>query len=216
MAKTVGPLFSIESRGKMGPLVVNTSRGNKYTKSKIAPAQPRTARQVTIRALALSFVRGWAALTAGQMLAWRDYADAHKESDWTGTQRRLSGINWYVRCNTRLADALESTIDDPPEDPAPGNVTGFDAAEAAGDLTVAWTDPTAAGDYIDVWVDGPHSAGRLGSPARATHHSYLDTDTATPAVLIASAQPGTYDIYARVLDASTGLVSQFVTDSVIV
>lgn len=215
MAKAVGPLFSVEARGRAGPLVANTSRGNKYIKSQVAPSQPRTARQLWIRSLALTYVRLWQTLSDAQRLTWRDYADEHKESDWTGTQRRLSGLNWYVRCNVRLADAGQAAITDAPEEAAPGAVTGFAITQVTADIKAAWTTPTGNGVQVDIWIDGPHSAGRAGSQTRSRHLVYKAAETTTPVVVVTGAADGVYHFYARVIDETTGLASLFVSDDLV-
>lgn len=59
MAKVTLPLMSAEARGKVGGLIYNTWRGNSTVKIKKAPAQPRTARQLLIRAFATTCSRAW-------------------------------------------------------------------------------------------------------------------------------------------------------------
>jgi hypothetical protein len=169
-----------------------------------------------IRAIALTYVRLWATLTDANRLTWRNYADEHKESDWTGTSRKLSGINWYVRCNTRLADAGITALTSAPSTAAPGCPVGFAATKVGADIKAAWTAPVAATLQVDIWVDGPHSAGRATKMSRIKHLVYEPAETTTPVVIIAAAAPGTYNIYARVLDEATGLTSLYVTSSVVI
>ena len=100
MAKVVGPLHASEARGKMGGLVFNSWRGFATVKAKHAPAQPRTQKQLLVRAICVICARAWQLLTT--QADWTTYANTHTLVDWTNTPKRLTGANWYVMLSTRV------------------------------------------------------------------------------------------------------------------
>lgn len=206
MAKVVGPLHSSEARGRMGGLVYNTHRGVSVVKAKHAPCQPRTALQLQVRALATQFVRGWA-LVANKA-AWNDYAALHPTVDGMGNSIRATGANWYVALNTRLARLMSDLLTLPPTTAPPDPVTLFTATGSAGTLTFTWGAPIGAGTRIEIWLDGAHSAGRIGSLARA-NWAHTFAGDATPKTIMGLA-PGVYSVYARQVGLVTGLVSTYV------
>ena len=214
MAKVLNPLNSAEARGKIGGHCYNTCRGVRYVKAATSPAQPRTARQLFIRNLVANLTRGWAAVTLVSRTAWGQYADNHPELDWTGSPLRLTALNWYVRCNTRLLDMAEAAITDPPAVPAPNAPTGLNISDATGDLKATWTAPATGNLHIDFWYIGPVSAGVAGRIERAKHLTYQLPAATKPITLIATAAPGSYVVWARTIDDDTGLASPFQKDQV--
>lgn len=181
-------------------------------KAKHAPAQPRSSLQLAARARAVDLSRTWAA--NAHTTAWNDYAAAHPYLDGMGLTIRATGLNWFLGCNSRLVAAGQTQIDEPPATPAPSAPTGVTATGGANQITVAWTDPGAADDYVDIWLDGPRSAGRKTSIARIKHNQFALGNAADP--VITGLQPGTYTVWIRSFSKYTGLVSAWVTASCVV
>ena len=206
MAKVVGPLHASEARGKMGGLVYNSWRGFATVKAKHAPAQPRTSKQLAVRALAIYCSRMWQACT--NKADWNTYAQTHTIVDWTNSPKRLTGANWFTALGVRLLKANVAIVQTPPIVPAPNAVTHFTAIGSADLITLTWTDPGAADDHVEIWLDGPHTAGREGSLPRASYNSTILGNATTKTV---AAIPGTYSVYARVRSNVNGLVSVWVS-----
>lgn len=196
----------------MGGLVYNTYRGVAVVKAKHAPAQPRTQLQLAVRAIAVTLSRAWAACT--HRADWDYYASQHPYTDGMGLSTRATGANWFIALNSRLKAAGETLITEPPSDPAPIAVTGLAVTGSAGQLSVAWTDPASATDVIELWLDGPRSAGRESSIAKIKLHSNHVGNT-SPGVLT-DLQPGTYTVWARSFSSDTGLVSPWTIDTAVV
>ncbi|MEI7902574.1 MAG: hypothetical protein WCK89_20180 [bacterium] len=207
MAKVLGPLHSSEARGRMGGLVYNSWRGAATVKAKHAPSQPRTVLQLAVRAVAIHCSRAWQALADPG--AWNTYATAHPLVDWTGSTKRLTGSNWYVMLTTRLLRLGIAPVVTPPVAAAPDPVETFTAVGGAGSITVDWTQPTAHTNSVELWWDGPHSAGRQGSFPRARYQGAPWGDEG--GLVLSGLQPGVYTLYARVLGRSDGQVSLFVS-----
>jgi hypothetical protein len=212
MAKCIAPAHAAETRGKVGGIVYNTWRGLATIKAKHAPAQPRSQKQLAIRALAIMLVRKWADLT--NQADWRTYAYNHPISDWTNQPKRLTGANWYVMLNTRMFRMMGTTITDPPAVNAPDPVVEFAAADGAGLITLTWTAPSGANDRIEFWLDGPNTAGKLGSIIRAKFKTIMEGNTS--GATITGLQPGVYTVYARVVSMVDGQVSLYVSDTAVV
>jgi len=211
MAKCINPLMSTEARGRSVGLVYNTWRGIRTIKVQTAPSQPRTSDQLQIRAWLVKLARQWAGLTSGARSAWTDYADTHPETDWTNKPRRLTGLNWFTRNNIHALMAGQSGLVSAPTVAAPTPVDSFEATPAAGEATITWSDPGDGDRHFDIWMDGPHSAGRAGSIQRAQHKAMANATTETET--ISSLQAGTYTFYGRVIDDNTGLASSWVSAS---
>lgn len=213
-AKVLDPLRSSEARGKVGGLIYNTTRGTKYVKSKTAPAQPRTARQLYIRAVTQNFTRQWASLTQAQRDSWNDYAALNTEIDWTGQPQRKTGHNWYVRCQARLMDAGQANTTDAPSVSAPDGLFNFAAADGVAQSICTWS-ATAGTDYqVEIYRQGPISAGVVPKREKAAFAGRVTGESGT--ITITGLTPGTHAFWARVLDETTGLISTYVLDSAVV
>jgi hypothetical protein len=208
MAKVVGPLQSTEARGGIGALIFNTWRGIATVKSFTSPAQPRSARQLKIRALMTTYSRGWQALTSVQRDGWNTWAADHPVSDWTGQPVRMTGQNAYVMCNVLLADQGSAVIPAAPATVAPAAVAGLVPTGGAGSISVAFTAYGSTATQIDIWLYGPHSAGRIPKIEKARHKVYGPGETSP--VVISSLSPGLWTVFARAFLETNGLPSLFV------
>lgn len=207
MAKLMQPLGSVEARGKVGGIIYNTWRGINYAKAFTAPVQPGSARQLELRGLLTTYTRAWAtSLSAAQRADWIDYADTHLEVDWTGEPLRLTGQNWFVRTNVRLADASLPTISDPPSAPGPGAILDATIAGTAGTFDIAWTTPSADLYEVECFAEGPISAGRQPSFPRA---KFIARATDSDLLLVPAVAAGHYNVWLRLLTKATGLISPY-------
>jgi hypothetical protein len=212
MAKVMNPLGSTEARGRIGGLIANTWRGISYLKASSSPAQPRSQRQLQIRAWTAMLVRYWGTtLSATNRGYWNDYAVTHTDIDWTGNAKRLSGLNWFVRCNLRLLDLAKPQIDAPPAIAAPNALALFAAADGADQSILTWTNTADWGDYVDIFIQGPHSKGQQPKIERAKHWAYSQGPAGT--YTVTPLGPGHYTFWARVTYQDTGLSSPWVMDS---
>jgi hypothetical protein len=215
MVKILDPMGSTEARGRIGGRVFNTWRGISYVKNNTAPAQPRSAKQLLLRSRAIALVRKWQTIGSIKQGWWNDFAATHTETGSMGVTKRLTGANWYVRLNTRLAELGTAPIDTPPAIPAPAGVTGFVLTPGALSFQFNWTQELTGVCKIEVWICGPHSPGRLGKIERAKLVSFWDAEAVGPEV-IANLAPGTYTVFARLITEADGQVSPWVSSTVVV
>jgi hypothetical protein len=208
MAKVTMPLMSAEARGKVGGIVYNSYRGKSTVKVKKSPSQPRTARQLTIRAFATTLSRAWGSLTQLQRDGWTAYATAHPFTDWTNSPKRLTGLNFYLALGARLMDMGKAVVATAPVTLAPANVANLVATGGAGQISFAFTAYAGTATTLDIWLQGPKSAGSVGTLVKAKHKGYAPGET-TPYVATALT-PGLYACWARAIDEVTGLASAFI------
>lgn len=212
MAKLVNPLLSLEARGKANGCIYNTWRGISYAKSFASPAQPDTEAQLLARSRMITAVGDWAQLEDLEREAWNTYAAAHLLSDWTGTPKRITGQNWYIRCNVQIARLAGAPIDEPPTVPAPDGLTGFALSVVDDDIKAAWTAPTAGATDVEFRLQGPHSVGAQGRYQQSRFETYKAIEVATPVIIAEAVPTGRYTVWARNVDPATGLCSQWVKD----
>jgi hypothetical protein len=209
MAKLMAPLMSTEARGRVSGLVYNTWRGISYAKAASSPAQPQTQRQLQIRAWSTQLVRGWAALSTVEKTGWNDYANAHPAIDWTGNAKRLTGLNWFTRCNVRLLDLGETPSDTAPTVSAPDPVADVVITPGAGQISVAFTAMAGTNLQIDCWDSGLRSAGTVPSLIHAKHLKYGPGETSP--LVCSGLVPGLHTFWFRAVSEDTGLASTFVS-----
>ena len=214
MAKLVNPLLSLEARGKANGCIYNTWRGISYAKSFASPAQPNTAEQLAARSRLVTYVNDWAGLSDSEREAWNTYAAAHLLSDWTGSPKRITGQNWYIRCNVQIDRLSGTPIDVPPEVAAPDGLAGFALALSTGNVTAAWTSPASGATDVEFRFQGPHSAGAQGRYQQSAYDQHKAIEVVTPVVIMTAPAAGRYTVWARNVDPATGLCSQWVSDYV--
>lgn len=214
MAKVVNPLMSAQARGKVGGLIFNTHRGQNTVKGFKSPSQPRTARQLTVRSYITTLSRAWSGITQVQRDGWEDWANLHTVSDWTGTPIRMSGFDAYVKCNALLLDQSKASVASAPAVAGPTALAGFALTPSSGQISIAWTARGGTSEQVDIWLQGPISAGRKPSIVKATHNCFQAGET-SPKV-ISGLGAGTWAVFARVVSETDGQVSTFVVATCVV
>ena len=211
--KLMDPVRSSEARGKIGGIIHNTARGVKYAKVFTSPSQPRTQKQLAIRAFMQKATRAWQVLSEANRINWKAYADAHPEIDWTGTSIKKTGFNWFCRLTARLLWLGETQVDTPPAVPAPPAVAAFLATTGVLQSVLTWT-PGDDSDTVLVYGVGPHSPGATAKREKAVYLNRAVADTGT--VTITGLSPGTYTFFAYTEISINGLISPMVSSSVVI
>ncbi len=211
MAKVISPLHSAEARGKVEGLIFNTWRGFNTVKTFKSPAQPRTKIQLLMRAYAVQMARAWGELSDIQRDGWNDYAVNHPDIDWTGSPKRLSGFNWYIRCNTRILRLAGPVISDPPEENAPPPMAAFAAGDGVNESILTWVFGDGAANRHWIYGVGPLSQGRDAKREAAV---IVGAGTASQQTLtLTGLFVGRYTFWGVVVNIDTGLISTYVTDT---
>jgi hypothetical protein len=91
---------------------------------------------------------------------------------------------------------------------APANVTALVATGGAGQISCAFTPYGGTATQIDIWLQGPKSAGAIGSIVKAKHKGYGAGETSP--LVITGLTAGLYAVFARGVNETNGLASLFV------
>lgn len=195
--KVRAPLHSIDVRGRFGVAIVfSIWRGANYARTFTVPTNPRTARQMIIRALLTTASRAWNALTDAQRTAWDAFAQLQSRTDVFGEAIKATGINEYVALSVISADVGQVPVSDPPITDAPAVLAGADVAPTIvpGELAIDWSG--ADGDFVDVWITPLLPAGRKPSENLYSHAIYPAIG-APPATIDGLVSGGKYGLKVR-------------------
>lgn len=177
-----------EVRGSVGGTVFSRNRGGSYMRTRVAPIQPNTTRQGTIRnAMALLQNVFAGTLTANQRSQWTSFAENNTRPNRLGEQIRLSAINMFIRINSIRKAAGVSTLTVPPTGSCEtGGPTITVAATTAAGLTITAISPAlSAGDILVFQCSGPLSnVVNFFKGPWAYCNYYKSTDT-TPLTVVA-------------------------------
>lgn len=156
-----------QASGSVGGLTYSHNKGGLYTRARSIPTNPSTPQQQAIRAAMATLTTRWTnTLTQAQRDGWDVYAGNVPRTDALGEPRQLSGLNWYVACNSVRITTSSPVIDIPPTIFLEASLTPptIATATAATDIlsvgfnnTDAWA--TAAGGHLLVYTSPPQSAG---------------------------------------------------------
>ena len=211
MAKVKNPLNSAEARGGISGLVYNTWRGISTVKVGTSPTGQGTARRLIAQGLMTTVSKLWAGITQAQRDAWNAYALVHLMPDWTGNNKRLTGMNWFTMCNVHLVRLGIATISDAPEIAPPAAPSGVILAPLTGGLTLARTTPNTTAEWLDVFLVGPKSAGEVGKLEMAKWHYATISSATFPYAIVAAAAAGRYTAFVKAINTATGLPGPYVS-----
>lgn len=207
MAKVMNPLNSVEARGKFGGVIYNSWRGISYVKAFKSPVNPKTVKQSAIRSILADLTENWRGITQAQRDSWITYADTHPVLDWTGNTKRLTGLNWFLKCNIPLRRNAILYSGTAPTVAAPASVSGLVMTLVTGDIQIEWDAPTTGSLAIEFYFGYSASPGRKISKKDCTYTFSKIASETQPVEVLASAADGGYALYAHVLDLTTGLCS---------
>lgn len=204
-AKVLDPLHSVEARGKVGAIIYNTSRGNKYAKTFASPSNTMSTLQVACRTAMTTTARTWQTITAQQRADWSVWATLHPKTDWTGSTVSWSGFNAYSALNSRLSRRGFSLKATAPVVAGPTAKTFTPTASGSGAVSIAFTAYGGTNMSLEIYRIGPHSAGMNTKPQMAKFLQVSPGET-TPIAL--TSQPvGLVDYWIRTLSEDDGQVS---------
>lgn len=152
--------------GSVGGLTYSHNQGGMYTRGRATPTNPATAQQQAIRNGIQLLTAAWGnTLTSTQRTAWDTYAFNTPTTDRLGEERKLSGINMYVRSNVpRLQSGLAALSAAPTTfglaaltNPTVSGVASTGVISVAYTNTDAWAG--AVGGALLVYVSRPQSPG---------------------------------------------------------
>jgi hypothetical protein len=143
MAKTVGPLMSLDASGAVaGTIVFSKWKGRNYVRQLVTPANPQTDRQRSFRASMAGLVQLYKVNRAAINSAFLVQAQ----------QRNISPFNAFTGFNQkRLSQNLYAANSPNPANVVPtSNATSLAATVAGRYITLSWVDAldTAAWEFV--------------------------------------------------------------------
>jgi hypothetical protein len=127
----------------------------------VIPANPRTAPQMSVRAILTRVTARWRSLEESERAAWRSGALGVKSVSRLGQNGPLTGAQLFSKINCTVAQFGQDQVDAPPvrplfSDPAPQNLV---IANASGVITLKLTCPTNPGENTIIRASAPVSQG---------------------------------------------------------
>lgn len=172
-----------DARGKIAGIVLSKNKSGAYVRTKVTPANPRTAAQQAVRANFASLSQAWSGtLTQAQRDAWTAYATTFPRTNIFGNSLVLNGLNMYCALGAIMMQLGMPPSLVPPASPAvsPAAWLSTFATATVSALTITETAvSTDATAYNYVFATRSLPAGRSASPSdyRLT---YLNADLVAP------------------------------------
>jgi hypothetical protein len=163
MAKALYGGGILDVRGSIGGQVHSRNTYGNYIRRKVAPVQPRTARQLEVRQLFAELSRRFSTILSDeQQEAWRQAAANTQVKDAFGDSIALTGINLYTRLNSLRLLMEQPPLDEPPPIQAVPSLTNFwalyDVDQKIVDVRFN-PDPVPSDHYLFVWATEPLNPG---------------------------------------------------------
>lgn len=215
---TPGPTVAAVS-GSIGGTVFSRNKGGAYIRNRAIPLTVTSEKALKYKSCLTVISQYWQSVTAANRKAWEIYAQQNTVVNALGQSKALTAANHFVRLNTRLTISGDTLILVPPVTGPPLGVTAtsfvvdLKAGEGA-ELVFADT-PLAAG--MKLWIRGCKVSSAainnvenllteiLITAAAAT--SPVDLTASIVAAFGALQEGAVYVLECRVLDTTTGLVS---------
>lgn len=216
-----GPAVANAS-GSIGGTVFSHNRGGSYMRTRVVPVKIENVFTQKVRDAMSNCSRLWAGLDAEQREAWREFSAANPTVNRLGQSKTLGGHVVFNRINSRLLQQGVAVIDLPPVAAPPAAPLTFsavlDASDQSGILTFTPT-PLGANKHLWVWAAMPPSAGvsYIANRWRLVYQSAANVATGADIGGDLTARFGSFQadqvfyLRAQVLDATTGLVSSFIS-----
>lgn len=152
--------------GKEGGTVYSHNTYGSYTRNWTKPTDPKTAKQMTVRANFGNQSQAWRALSVLNQTSWNSLASTVSFTNRVGAQIFLKGQALFNKLNQNLISAGQSAITAAPAYTIPATPTAVSlAALSAGNTFIVTFTPTPvpAGVVFQVWATPALSAGRAYS-----------------------------------------------------
>jgi len=174
-------LSDIQFSGSMGNLTYSHNKGGQYIRARRIPTNPNSSRQQATRSVLGTYASAWSGLSAANRASWNSYAATHTVKDALGQDVYISGINWFIKCNSILLDAGQTPVTTPPAGVAPASLAGFAVTFTDADtISVAFSTVFAAGEFLQIWQTMPSTVGRSQNFNQARLVGYTTDDPTTP------------------------------------
>lgn len=154
-----------QASGSAGGSVYSRNRGGAYIRARVAPLNPKSVAQQTVRNNFGSLAQNWStALGDSDRMAWTLFAQAYPQVNTLGASIILSGLAMFMKLNQVLAQIGATFAVDPPTDlsvPPIAAPIGYGVNSTVPSAIISTEDQVATdGSSYYVFATGPLSAGR--------------------------------------------------------
>lgn len=137
--------------GKVGSVVGSHNRFGSYLRTLVIPTNPSSGPQTLARNRMSSLTNLWNnTLTAAQRAAWDTYASNVPVTNRIGQQIYLTGLNWYVACNS-IRDQAGPGVPRVDAGPTVFNLASYEIIQTA--ISEATQLITTNFGVLDTWLD---------------------------------------------------------------
>ena len=206
MALVQGPLMSMEASGTIGKtLTFSKWKGRAYVRSRVTPANPRSAAQTGIRCMVAFLGNAWDLLTAPNKATFEEGA----------TAKAISPFNEYMSANMKLwrDGDIPANMTPPAKAQTPATVSVMTLTGGVGYANLAVTVSTITNQWGAIVFRSAATITVLNRTT-AVHVIPLLADT-TPEWIDANLEPGTYH-YRVAAITEDGLMGSAIADASVV
>jgi hypothetical protein len=204
--------------GSIAGTTYSHNKGGPYMRRRAIPTTSTTAAAMAAKNRMSAGSQAWQDLTAGQRLAWKEWALENPTINALGQSITLSGHMAFVGNYTRMTLAGETPLTAPPIEAGPTPLTSITLSGdiGLGNFDVAFTaTPLAANDMLWLVAAVSNSAGvnyvenikRFIGVTAAAQASPYDYQTEIEAVFGTLVVGQIVHLYAHVFDDASGLLS---------
>ncbi|MBA7647992.1 hypothetical protein ES703_55771 [subsurface metagenome] len=170
-------------RGSIGGNVFSHNRGGDYVRKRVAPTNPNSTRQQTMRSILAGLASDWSnILDDAQRAQWNIWSGQQPKEGPLGNSINLTGINGFIWCNSHILDAGDPLLEEPPTDVAPDALDTFAvdvSAITTADVTFAAT-PSGATLRLVMFMSLPQSGHAQPNLKQCRIVGYSDLNQASP------------------------------------
>jgi len=201
MARVAGPAMSMEASGKLaGTIVFSRWKGRSVVRQLVTPNNPKSAKQVSMRACMRFLSHRWATIATDDQATWQDAANARKISPFNAytSENQAAWRNFLPpSINTPIARATTS-----------GTAPTVDATAGVRQVTITITPGTE--NNTDGYVIFRQTGGEV-TPSISTAIAMVPKTGASETYVDTPLTPATYHYKARPFSAD-GLWGQVSAD----
>ena len=181
MAKVLlAPILS-DLSGKLANAVFTKGRSVLAVRTRVAPRNPKTTGQTTIRGYLKSWSAAWRAQAEADIAAWNTYAAGHSKSNKFGGKYSMTGHKLFVERNIINSEFGNGVVITTPVDltpPASIGISTFEAVASTHLAHVTSADPVGANTILAVYASKQSSAGRSNFKGTFRHIKNFPAGTA--------------------------------------
>jgi hypothetical protein len=164
MAKILFGAGVADARNAIGGHVFSKNRNGAYLRMKVSPSQPRSPKQLLVRAQFGGAAAAWGALTDAQRAGWIALASTNPSPDQFGNPQILTGMQFFMRVNRNLHTiGVTAILEDAPASTSVQALTSLTptAAFTGSVLTIGFTPtPLDPAQHLVVVMTPPLSPGK--------------------------------------------------------